>query len=585
MRCRILVFIFFWFQVLMLNAQIVHVSPQNNSVLNLPKSRIIIRLMHPLDKDFLHDFKCKILDQNNHSYDYTLNVCADEKTLNIKSCSPYPEGSTIYVSIQDITDAEGGHYSVNLEFSVGKNNKQVIEKARIPYMQKSHLQSLDNPPDFPQVTVDIIDSTKIADGYIFFHNFHGIPEESDYIAIIDNYGEAVYSRRVETITGMSFKLQKNGMLTFWDYNLSAFVMMDSSYTDIDTLRCVDGYITNFHDCRVTPENHVWLFAYDEQYVDLSDSIFLGNHNALVEGVVIQELDEDRNLVFQWRSWDHFSVFDAVHITDYTADEIRFIHCNSLDLDSDTSFIISCRNMDEVTRIDSRTGEIIWRLGGLKNQFSFIDDNEGFCWQHDVRRLSNGNILMFNNGNYLPNQVSRVAEYEIDEENMTAKLVWNFIHPDQIYSSKTGSAQRLPNGNTFVNWALSNDPAVPSFTEVTRDCVVVYELYFNNPNITYQSTRNVWLDTSSSGETIKQIKTPSFVQLVPNPADEFVKLYGVENRFDQFTVYSITGKIIFKGDIINDASRQIPTDSWANGIYILQLSGQDIVHSQKLIVRH
>ena len=32
-------------------------------------------------------------------------------------------------------------------------------------------------------------------------------------------------------------------------------------------------------------------------------------------------------------------------------------------------LISSRHMDEVTKIDRQTGEIIWRLGGKNNDFT------------------------------------------------------------------------------------------------------------------------------------------------------------------------------------------------------------------------
>ena len=46
---------------------------------------------------------------------------------------------------------------------------------------------------------------------------------------------------------------------------------------------------------------------------------------------------------------------------------------------------------------------MWRLGGKKNQFTFIGEHEENApyytvGQHDVHRLANGNLLYFDNGN-------------------------------------------------------------------------------------------------------------------------------------------------------------------------------------------
>ena len=37
----------------------------------------------------------------------------------------------------------------------------------------------------------------------------------------------------------------------------------------------------------------------------------GNPNARVEGLIIQELDSDHNLIFEWSSCDHFDVLENI----------------------------------------------------------------------------------------------------------------------------------------------------------------------------------------------------------------------------------------------------------------------------------
>jgi hypothetical protein len=69
--------------------------------------------------------------------------------------------------------------------------------------------------------------------------------------------------------------------------------------------------------------------------------------------------------------------------------------------------------------------------------------------------------------------TRIAEYALDEENMTAELVFSYRNPD-IYSSTMGSAQRLPNGNTVVGWGGSGQ-APQMVTELDPDGNVIFEL--------------------------------------------------------------------------------------------------------------
>ena len=77
----------------------------------------------------------------------------------------------------------------------------------------------------------------------------------------------------------------------------------------------------------------------------------------------------------------------------------------MEIHSEGNLIISTRNFNEITKISRQTGEIIWRLGGEKNQFQFINDNRGFGRQHSARVLSNGNLAIFDNGHKLIPQYS------------------------------------------------------------------------------------------------------------------------------------------------------------------------------------
>ena len=88
----------------------------------------------------------------------------------------------------------------------------------------------------------------------------------------------------------------------------------------------------------------------------------GDPNAIVEGLIIQELDSNHNLLFEWRSWDHFHVTDNTYLN-LTSANLEFIHANAIDIDFDGHFLISSRSLDEITKIHRTTGEVIWRWGG------------------------------------------------------------------------------------------------------------------------------------------------------------------------------------------------------------------------------
>ena len=139
--------------------------------------------------------------------------------------------------------------------------------------------------------------------------------------------------------------------------------MDSLQNEVDSVYCQNGYIADNHDFLALANGNYVLFAYDEQPYAMDTVVPGGDPNAIVEGLIIQELDANHNLVFEWKSWDHFHVTDNTYLSPWTAANLGFIHANAIDIDFDGHFLVSCRGLDEITKIHRTTGEIIWRWGG------------------------------------------------------------------------------------------------------------------------------------------------------------------------------------------------------------------------------
>jgi hypothetical protein len=151
-------------------------------------------------------------------------------------------------------------------------------------------------------------------------------------------------------------------------------------------------------------------------------------------------------------------------------------------------------MDEITKISRTTGNIIWRLGGKHNQFTFTNDPTKFSYQHDARRIANGHITVFDNGNFNSPPRTYAKEYSLDEVNKIATLTWSYgrtIAAGNLFASAMGSVQRLDNGNTFICWGLIQGAGYPNLTEVDANNNVVWELKLGNADGIYRSTRHVW----------------------------------------------------------------------------------------------
>jgi hypothetical protein len=209
-----------------------------------------------------------------------------------------------------------------------------------------------------------------------------------------------------------------------------------------------------------------FFGFTSRPADLSR--WGGARDAVIVGHQLLRVGADGSVRTVLEGWDHFGWADRIEPPRDTL--MDFDHPNSIDLDHDGNYVVSYRNMGEVTKIDARTGRIIWRLGGRNSQFTIRGDPlGGFSAQHTARILENGNLLLYDNGTRHTPPETRAVEYRLDTAARTADMVWQFRHTPPFWVPYTGSAQRLRSGNTVIGY--SNRGIV---TEVRRDGSVAWE---------------------------------------------------------------------------------------------------------------
>ena len=265
-----------------------------------------------------------------------------------------------------------------------------------------------------------------------------------------------------------FQLQPNGHLTA-SYSSAPFQEWDALGNLVRQWAASGCDSTDTHELRLLGPGEALLLGLRSRTFDLTR--FDGPADATVIGSVLQRIRADGSVAFEWDSFDHYALDEADDFVwqSPASGSYDFTHSNAIEILPDGDYLLSTRHLSEITRIEGATGEIRWRMGkGKRNQFTFVNDpKDGFWNMHGVRRLPNGHLIFIDNGNGHIPPSSRAVEYEIDEEAMTATLVWSY-EPGTA-SCCMGFAQRLANGNTLVT--LGNDYRV---SEVSPGGDVVWE---------------------------------------------------------------------------------------------------------------
>lgn len=257
--------------------------------------------------------------------------------------------------------------------------------------------------------------------------------------------------------------------------------------------------TDFHDVQYLSDGRMLLMGYHRDFrVDGTPWL----------DAILQIVDRSGNAEFTWSSKGRVDPGEGYV---FGAKGQDYIHANSVEMQPDGDLVASFRNTGQVLRIATEPhdgfepGDVVWRLGGQRNDFTFVDDPfGGFCAQHDARILPNGHLMLFDNGSrrddtgpvapqtadmcpdptdpdgVVARPQSRLVEYALDTEAMTATLVWSFA-PEGRYAAFAGNAQRLPDDSVLAGWSRSESTdgsAAPIASRVTRDGDEVWSLRSN-----------------------------------------------------------------------------------------------------------
>jgi hypothetical protein len=336
----------------------------------------------------------------------------------------------------------------------------------------------------PRVSVHVT-ARGTAPGYIFIAPKGHVTQAGPLI--LDNEGHVVWFRPVDTRGVTDFRVQRfrgTRVLTWWRGSAphhpgtGGYTIADTSYRTIATVHPGHGLAGDIHEFLITPHDTALLTIFNKIHT---------NDRVIEEGVV-QELDIATCRVrFEWHSSSHVAL-DESYATrpKKRSAPFDYFHVNSIDVDTDGNLLVSARNTHAVYKIDRRSGQILWRLGGKRSDFTF-GPGARFAWQHDARRLPDGTLSLFDN-EAAPRvgPQSRGIVLRLDMRRMHATLVRSFVHRPPLVSVDQGNMQRLADGHFFVGWGHQ-----PWFTEFAANGHARLDARFGADDNSYRAYRFGW----------------------------------------------------------------------------------------------
>lgn len=496
------------------------VNPKPGSTIVSPSTNIILKHAEFIDMASLSSNLVNVKGSKSGDHRGNLVLSDDGRTIVFNPDVPFDLDEVVNINISKGIRTQTGKVitEFTFQYTTAKSKpKQVYSGIldEIPRTLGQHNSSRVNqteallPP--PPITINSINNP--SDGYIFMATWDRTKTGAEYgnfIFVLDKGGVIVDSVRVNGAP-FDFRVQPNGLLTYAKGGFSSFVplpgeelkhmVLDQELNPIDSFQMKNGYPTDFHEFKMLPNGHVMLMSYYSVEYDMSTIIDGGQTDAELVLNIIQEQDIDKNVVFEWSNIDHIPITDSD--LDLTKSRINYSTLNAFDIDSDGNILASFRNHSEIAKISRETGELLWRMGGRQNQFSYVGEHEEngpyfHARQHNIQRNSNGNITLFDNGEFHEPPYSRGVEYAIDEANKVATLVSEWRYPDgNIFCATAGNAELLDNGGWFIGFGVPNANA-PNVTrnaiEVHPDGSMALELSLPSSVLAYRVNKMPWKET-------------------------------------------------------------------------------------------
>jgi hypothetical protein len=494
-----------------------YVSPKPNSVMVSNETNIILRNANKLQESTINQNLITVSGSLSglHSGDFILTD--DDQTIVFNPHKPFDYNEVVTVSVQQgiktlsDSDVPGYSFSFNIETEgIAQIYTGVFDE------ELNSMQNLINNSDMgdvlldtlppPTITIDSVNNP--SPGYIFMATWdRNIPHQfGNYIFILDNVGHIIDSIRVNGAP-FDFQIQPNGLLSYalgdFASNVPNYseeelkhVVLDTTLAVVDSFKMKNGYNADFHEFLLLPNGHAMMMTYHTIIYDMSTIVPGGQTNCELVINIIQEQDADRNVVFEWRNIDYIPITDSD--LDLTGSRINYSTLNGFDMDDDGNILASFRNHSEIMKISRVTGEIMWRMGSERSEFVYVGEHEEnapyyHARQHNIRRLPNGNISLFDNGEFHQPPYSRAVEYSLDEVNKVATLVSEVRYPNgNIFCATAGNAQRLPNGGWFVGYGVPHPQHVKrNAVEYHSDGSIAFELSLPSGVLAYRTSKFPW----------------------------------------------------------------------------------------------
>ena len=372
------------------------------------------------------------------------------------------------ISILNVIPETTYHYKIISLKTNSKSKEYTFTTSKLP----------ENILKIQKVKID----ENLFEGNIFIRSY--FKKGSDLF--INSKGEVVWYHNYDSTIKRAFHWTHRSTIlcttdtsTVIEYDLRGNVLASFNFLSTDKPRVIH------HDLVLDKNNYVVAVKTDSVVRDLS--AIGGKKNSVLKGSGIIRTSLSGKIDWEWNVLDHVD-FKEVYKTPLKT-QLVVGHANSIFIDTDGHYIISFRDFNQVWKVNSVSGDVLWKLGE-GGDYALNDDRGFFIRQHSAHINSEGNLMVYDNGGSRDRPYSRVLTLALDHEKKEAKIVDALNLPNELSSFRLCSAYLIENRYYLVSVRKNIvilDKAGSILWHIKLDDATHRAYYLENPFKTYNES--------------------------------------------------------------------------------------------------
>ena len=302
----------------------------------------------------------------------------------------------------------------------------------------SQIADLEIPSSLPKFEI-LVNNDKAFDGYIFLRE--SVSPGAQFM--INSEGRIVWYQLSDTTIIRVYTPYDRSYIALYTNKEIHEITYDG-----DTLLKLsygDGGFDKILHHEILKDRNNDILALTKEIIPIDLSELGGKQSDTIKTDGIIKLSETGQKLWSW-SLEH--VMDPLTYPEINRFKNDWGHANAFAIDDDGHYLISWRDFNQVWKINSESGEIIWKYGAE----TINRAQDKFYHQHSIHRNLDGDYMVFDNGAANIRSSSRAVGFNSFGDSIRNTLTIDL--PDSLFTFKQGSVYQFAEDRFLFSSTMS-----------------------------------------------------------------------------------------------------------------------------------